>query len=93
MKHEEQIKELAELFMKTGKAHHTAFIETDGEDPDWAIWYGKYLEEPLSNILNTDLSAGEITERLISLDKKFTAEPSSSHWTEFYAAKLVVKYG
>ena len=26
--------QLAELFMQTGKDHHLAFIETDGEDPD-----------------------------------------------------------
>jgi len=34
MSDEIRIKQLAELFKKTGQVHHQAFIETDGEDPD-----------------------------------------------------------
>lgn len=93
MKSKEQIKKLTELFMATGHAHHQAFIETDGEDPDWAIWYGNYLEEPFAEILSIKLSADEITNQLISLDKNFTDASLSGHWTEFYADKLVETYG
>ena len=31
---------------EVAKAHHQAFVETDGEDPDWPIWYaGELLED------------------------------------------------
>ena len=36
---------LTKLLMETGKAHHQAFTKTDGVDPDWADWYGEYLNE------------------------------------------------
>ncbi len=79
--------------MKTGKAHHQAFIEADGEDPDWAIWYGKHLEDPLGDALETKLSASEISERLISLDKKFSSLSPAEHWTKFYANELLESKG
>ena len=44
---EAQVKQLAELFKQTGEAHHQAFLETDGEDPEWAIWYAGYLQDRL----------------------------------------------
>lgn len=85
----DQIEKITELFISTGKAHHRAFIETDGEDPDRAIWYGKYLEEPLADTLTTKLSPGENSERLTSLDKKFSSLSAPEHWTKIYANALV----
>jgi hypothetical protein len=38
---------LTELFIQTGQAHHQAFVDTNGSDPDWPIWYASYLREPL----------------------------------------------
>ena len=52
MSEEIPIKQLAELFKKTGQAHHQAFIETDGEDPDWPIWYANYLGDRLTPFLD-----------------------------------------
>ncbi len=31
-------KDLVELFRETGRAHHSAFMATDGVDPEWPIW-------------------------------------------------------
>ena len=42
--------------MAAGRAHHQAFIETDGEDPEWPLWYASYLQAPLSSKLNHELS-------------------------------------
>jgi hypothetical protein len=44
---DEKITKLAELFAETGKAHHQAYIETDGAHTDWAIWYANYLYDKL----------------------------------------------
>jgi hypothetical protein len=38
---------LTELFIQTGQAHHQAFVDTSGSDPDWPIWYASYLREQL----------------------------------------------
>ena len=47
MSNSQQIEKLAELFKKTGAAHHEAFAATDGADPDWAIWYADYFHNRL----------------------------------------------
>jgi hypothetical protein len=32
---QEQVAQLSVLFSEAGKAHHQAYIETDGEDAEW----------------------------------------------------------
>jgi hypothetical protein len=41
--------QLEELFRETGEAHHRAYIETDGADPEWPLRYADYLREKISN--------------------------------------------
>jgi len=45
MGNEQQFEKLAALFKQTSEVHHEAFAATDGEDPDWAIWYADYLND------------------------------------------------
>ena len=40
-------KELAALFMETGKHHHEAYETSDGVDPEWALFYAGYLQTRL----------------------------------------------
>ena len=88
MSSEKSFETVAELLMAAGRDHHEAFIETHGIDPDWAIWYGNYLEEPFSNILNSKMSAAAITEKLKELDIEFNSEIRTEHWSKFYSKKL-----
>jgi hypothetical protein len=37
-------KELAALFMETGKHHHKAYESLDGVDPEWTLFYAGYLQ-------------------------------------------------
>ena len=39
--------QLEGLFHEVGEAHHRAYIETDGADPEWPLWYADYLQERL----------------------------------------------
>ena len=39
--------ELAALFVKTGDRHHQAYTESDGSDPDRALWYAPYVQTKL----------------------------------------------
>lgn len=34
---EEQRLELKSLLIEAGKAHHHAFLDTDGDDPEWPL--------------------------------------------------------
>lgn len=85
-----KIQALADLFMKTGKAHHHAYIETDGADPEWALWYASYLEKPLSDLLGTSFTQSKIVYELVRLDE--TTDTRESPWPNVYATDLVKKY-
>lgn len=37
--------ELAKWLARTGRAHHEAFTDALGYDPEWASWYADYLIE------------------------------------------------
>jgi len=50
------VERLAALFKETGDAHHEAFLETDGEDPEWPLWYAKYLQDRLTPFLAAPLT-------------------------------------
>ncbi|MDW3646014.1 MAG: hypothetical protein R8P61_03050 [Bacteroidia bacterium] len=82
--------ELAALFMQAGKAHHHAYIETDGDDPEWPLWYSEHLKESLPALLGVEMTRSRIIYELMHLDD--TADTSKEHWTEVYAETLLAKY-
>ncbi len=85
--------QLAQLFMQTGKDHHLAFIETDGEDPDWPQWYAEYLEHRLPELLESfELSRPLIAQALIEVDQ-FHRESSNGEWPQAYAQFFINRFG
>ena len=86
-----RIQEIANLLENTGQAHHQAFIETDGDDPEWALWYADHLHGPLSEMLQHDFTRSTIIYELVRLDK--TADTGDSPWPEVYAMELMERYG
>jgi hypothetical protein len=36
----------SDLFRATAEDHHRAFLETDGLDPDWPLWYADACSSP-----------------------------------------------
>lgn len=85
--------ELAQLLMATGGAHHEAFIETDGFDPDWAIWYADHTQDQVNSLLGTDLSRAEIVYELIGLSREQPSKAPDTPWSDFYASSLVNRLG
>lgn len=53
-------KKLERLFRDTGQAHHQAFIETDGADPEWPLWYADYLKGRLDDVLPNTFTKSEL---------------------------------
>ena len=52
--------ELADLLRQTGERHHAAFIESDGADPEWALWYADYVQAHLWDRAGRLPSRGEL---------------------------------
>lgn len=86
------VEELATLLKETGENHHQAFIETDGNDPEWPIWYANYLYTRLNKLLNAELTKSETIHLLLSIDKQRTSEASDANWPEYYAKQMLRIY-
>lgn len=90
---EELQQKLVGLLRETGRAHHEAFIETDGADPDWPAWYARQLQPALSRLLDTALTQREVAALLISLDQAFQQTAPGGDWADYYAHALLEQYG
>lgn len=84
--------ELAALFIETGKAHHQAFIATDGVDPDWPIWYADYLHERIAEFLTDDHTRTELIVALVDAAGEHEARGPDEPWAEFYAKYFCDRY-
>lgn len=77
--------ELMALFVETGHKHHAAYIESDGADAEWALWYAGYLQTKLWDGLGRLLSRSEIVYLLIAGDREAQASEDPSAWPAVYA--------
>jgi hypothetical protein len=88
-----QVEQLAQILTSTGDGHHEAFIETDGFDPDWAIWYANHAVDQVNSLLAAELSRAELVYELIGLSQEQPVEAPDASWPEYYAASLVDRLG
>lgn len=89
-KRQEQIES---LLREAGTAHHQAYIEADGADPDWPIWYAEYLRDQLAELLNARFTKSELVYLLISLDREVQRVAPGANWQAYYARVLLERYG
>jgi glutaredoxin len=88
----ERINGLAELFQGTGKAHHQAFIATDGEDANWAIWYGQYLEDRLEPKLGVRKAAQDLVVAFIDAAEEHQTRGGDTPWPDYYARLFTERF-
>ena len=77
--------ELARLFKEAGRAHHEAFAEVGGEDPDWPNWYATYLQERLASLLGRPSKPDEIAAELVAADQEHRTSQEKLAWPVSYA--------
>ncbi len=76
---------LSVLLQQTLDAHHRAFIEVDGDDPEWPLWYAGYLQLRLDEEFGLALTQSELVYWLVRAEKQRLAEHSQTAWQDFYA--------
>jgi NAD(P)H-hydrate epimerase len=76
-----------ELLTEVGPAHHRAFAETDGADPDWPAWYAKWLLDRLPDTRGIEES--RLADLLTEAADTHKASGSNEAWPPFYARFLV----
>ncbi|MFZ0545913.1 MAG: hypothetical protein WAM60_10775 [Candidatus Promineifilaceae bacterium] len=92
MPNEQLPQQIADLLLETGQAHHQAYLETDGADPEWPLWYAEYLQEKLGRLLDHEFTRSELTYQIVHLDKAYTSRARIKTWAEFYAQELIEAY-
>jgi hypothetical protein len=90
---DERKEELAQLFREAGHAHHEAFIDVDGADPDWPMWYAEFLHSRLAAPLGDRFTKSELVCLLIELDHEIRRQPPGADWATYYANALLERFG
>ena len=86
------VQRLSELFKETGQAHHQAFIEVDGNDPDWPLWYADHMREPLGECLNATFTKTELVYLFVLADKEHGLRAPGAKWPPYYARFFIGRY-
>lgn len=76
---------LVEQFRQVGSAHHHAYIPTNGDDPEWPLWYAEYLQNDLQALIGKEMTRSELVYWMVRLHKEHQAHAPYSPWLEYYA--------
>ena len=81
-------RQLEELFREASEAHHQAYIETDGADPEWPLWYADYLRDKLAPLLDATFTKSELIYMLILVANEQPLAAPGANWARYYAKKF-----
>ena len=83
---------IADLFSETGEAHHQAYIETEGVDPDWPLWYSQYLMERLLPLIDADMTRSELIFNLVRAENERMDDAPGANWQRYYSQFFIDRY-
>lgn len=88
------VHELARVIAATARAHHAAFVASDGHDPDWAIWYAGHLQALAWDRFERFVSRAELVYGLLAAERAYKAadEASRGAWPDFYARHILDEF-
>ena len=85
--------ELADVFQEAGHHHHQAYIDADGADPEWALWYAGFLQTHIWDRLGRIPTRSELVYLLIGCDLAYQAGGDDRRWPEVYADEFIAHFG
>ncbi len=80
------------LMSDAGAAHHQAFLATDGDDPEWPMWYSEHLYEPLSELLDTPFTRSQLIYCLMNAEFEREARDPAADWTRYYTDHFIERF-
>ncbi len=83
---------IVSLMSDAGAAHHQAFLESDGDDPEWPIWYAEHLHEPLGELLDTPFTKSQLIYCLMNAEFEREARAPNVEWSRYYADHFIDRF-
>jgi hypothetical protein len=89
------VQRIAGLLHEAAETHHVVYRITDGDDPDWASWYARWLLDlsELPDLLGERPVRSHLVHTLVELDRRYTEESPDERWEDWYAARLAGELG
>jgi hypothetical protein len=85
-----EVERLDAVLKAAGPAHHAAYVATDGEDPEWPLWYADHVLENVTSILGrAELTRSRLVWAFVSCDHAFVLAAPPVPWHRFYAEWFV----
>ena len=86
---------VAALLHEAAETHHVVYRIVDGDDPDWASWYADWLLKlsELPQLLNETPVRSQLVHELVQLDRDYTEQQPQERWEEWYAHRLLQRWG
>jgi hypothetical protein len=87
--------QISKLLHEAAETHHVVYRIVDGDDPDWASWYGDWLVNlsELPQLLGKPPVRSELVHALVSLDREYSAASPDVPWEEWYAERVLDRLG
>ena len=84
------IDRLDSVLQAAGPAHHAAYIDTNGDDPEWPLWYAAHVLDSVRDILGRpELTQSRLVAALVGADDAFTRDEPAVPWHLYYAERFV----
>jgi hypothetical protein len=87
--------QISGLLHEAAETHHVVYRIVDGDDPDWASWYGDWLVNlsELPQLLGKPPVRSEVVHALVSLDREYNAATPDAPWEDWYAERVLERLG
>jgi hypothetical protein len=85
-------RQLKGLFHEVGEVHHQTYIEKDGTDPEWPLWYAAYLREKLGRLHDASFTKSELVHMLVLVANEQLLRAPGANWARYYAKKFIALY-
>ena len=80
---------LADVLRQAAERHHSAYLQADGFDPEWALWYAGYVQAHLWDRAGRLPSRSELTYLLVGAERAHADSGGDEPWPVFYARFLL----
>ena len=92
---DERAQQVSELLHEAGEVHHVVYRITDGADDDWASFYADWLTQhsELGEVLGAVPVRSHLVHALVECDRDYTRNAPAERWEDWYAARLIERFG